>query len=226
MVTAPEEGPCTHDNVMDNHAKFTSERSSTPVNRWMILRHVNRPQMPTVRAETLPLTPVIQDGALKEERPKSCESLKHAMDNNTLEEEQSPTLVRDDAQGPPSIDSKPVRAPASSSPSVDSDGDSTSESDQRQSRRHRRVKTRSQHERSGRTTARSTADDEMPLRRSKRATAGRNPNPHNLPRSAALRMTELTVPPSFQELSKAMLNLGSMVQSAWLQAQVPTSNHK
>ena len=226
MVTAPEEGPCTHDNVMDNHAKFTSEGSSTPVNRWMILRHVNRPQMPTVRAETLPLTPVIQDGALKEERPKSCESLKHAMDNNTLEEEQSPTLVRDDAQGPPSIDSKPVRAPARSSPSVDSDGDSTSESDQRQSRRHRRVKTRSQHEHSGRTTARSTADDEMPLRRSKRATAGRNPNPHNLPRSAALRMTELTVPPSFQELSKAMLNLGSMVQSAWLQAQVPTSNHK
>ena len=226
MVTAPEEGPCTHDNVMDNHAKFTSEGSSTPVNRWMILRHVNRPQMPTVRAETLPLTPVIQDGALKEERPKSCESLKHAMDNNTLEEEQSPTLVRDDAQGPPSMESKPVRAPASRSPSVDSDGYSTSESDQRQSRRHRRVKTRSQHERSGRSTARSTADDEMPLRRSKRATAGRNPNPHNLPRSAALRMTELTVPPSFEELSKAMLNLGSMVQSAWLQAQVPTSNHK
>ena len=23
MVTAPEEGQCTHDNVMDNHAKFT-----------------------------------------------------------------------------------------------------------------------------------------------------------------------------------------------------------
>ena len=54
----------------------------------------------------------------------------------------------------------------------------------------------------------------------------RNPNPHNLPMSAALRMTELTVPPSFEELSKAMLNLGSMVQSAWLQAQVPTSTHK
>ena len=96
------------------------------------------------------------------------------------------------------------------------------QSGQRQSRRHRRVKTRSQHERSGR----STADDEKPLRSSKRATAGRNPNPHNLPRSAALRMTEVTVPPSFDELSKAMLNRGSMVQSAWLQAQVPTSNHR
>ena len=221
MVTAPEESQCTHDNVMDNHVQSTSEGSSTPVNRWMILRDVNRPQMPTVRAETVPSTPVIQDGALEEERPKSSESLKHVIDNHTLEEEQSPTLVRDDAQGPPSIDSRPVRAPARSSPSVDSDGDSTSESDQQQSRRHRRVKTRSQYERSGR----STADDEKPLRRSKRATAGRNPNPHNLPRSAALRMTELTVPPSFEELSKAMLNLGSMVQSAWLQAQVSTSHH-
>ena len=222
MVTAPEESQCTHDNVMDNHVQSTSEGSSTPVNRWMILRDVNRPQMPTVRAETVPSTPVIQDGVLEEERPESSESLKHVMDNHTLEEEQSPTLVRDDARGSPSIDSRPVRAPARSSPSVDSDGDSTSESDQQQSRRHRRVKTRSQYERSGR----STADDEKPLRRSKRATAGRNPNPHNLPRSAALRMTELTVPPSFEELSKAMLNLGSMVQSAWLQAQVSTSHHK
>ena len=93
MVTAPEESQCTHDNVIDNHVKSTSEGSSTPVNRWMILRNVNQPQMPTVRAETVPSTPVIQDGALEEERPKSCESLKHAMDDNTLEEEQSPVLI-------------------------------------------------------------------------------------------------------------------------------------
>ena len=110
---------------MDNHVKSTSEGSSTPVNRWMILRHVNRPQMPTVRAETVPSTPVIQDGALEEERSKSCESLKHAMDDDTLEEEQPSTLVRDDAQGPPSRDSRPVHAPARSSPSVDSDVSTT-----------------------------------------------------------------------------------------------------
>ena len=75
MVTAPEEGQCTHDNVMDNHVQSASERSSTPVNRSMILRNINRPQIPTVRAETVSSTPVIQDGALEEERPNSCESL-------------------------------------------------------------------------------------------------------------------------------------------------------
>ena len=126
MVTAPEDSQCTHDNVMDNHVNSTSERSSTSVNRWMILHNGNRPQMPTVRAETVPSTPVIQDGALEEERPKSSESPKHAMDDNTLEQEQSLTLVCDYARGSQSLDSRPVRAPARSSPSVDSDGDSTS----------------------------------------------------------------------------------------------------
>ena len=37
---------------------------------------------------------MIQDGALEEEHPNSGKSLKHVMDDNTLEEEQSPTLVR------------------------------------------------------------------------------------------------------------------------------------
>ena len=130
MVPAPEKSQCTHYNVMDNHVHSTSEGSSTSVNRWMILRDVNRPQMPTVRAETVPSTPMIQDGVLEEERPKSSESPKHAMDDNTLEQEQSPTLVCDDARRSPSLDSRPVHASARSGPSVDSDGDSTSESDQ------------------------------------------------------------------------------------------------
>ena len=115
--------------------------------------------------------------------------------------------------------------------SVDSDSDSTAESVLVKFRQRRltKVKNRSRH--SVRSTPTSTAESvdqsgTAPRRRTARATAGRNANPYNIPRSATLRTTAVVVQPSFDDLSEAMANLGaelssslgSMLHEAWLKA--------
>ena len=75
-------------------------------------------------------------------------------------------------------------------------------------------------------------NETVTLRRTKRSTAGRNPNPYNLPRYTALRMTEVSVQQSFGELSEAVSTLGaalssklsSMLQTAWMLSEAATAN--
>ena len=110
--------------------------------------------------------------------------------------------------------------------SVDSDSNGSSEPFLRQSERSRRSTSIS-------TVGSADENETVTLRRTKRSTAGRNPNPYNLPRSAALQTTEILVQPSFGELSEAMSTLGaelssklgSMLQTAWLQSQATTANN-
>ena len=58
----------------------------------------------------------------------------------------------------------------------------------------------------------SGTSEEMELpRRSKRSTAGKHPNPHNLPRSVLATNTGIAATPqtaNFKELSDAIANLG------------------
>jgi aconitase B len=56
------------------------------------------------------------------------------------------------------------------------------------------------------------------VRRTTRPTAGRHPNPLNLPRSVALRHVDAgVVVPSmdFRDLSEAVVGLGQVLQRAW-----------
>ena len=97
--------------------------------------------------------------------------------------------------------------------------DSTEESVFVKSRRKHLTKVKNRYRHSGRSTAISTAEpvdecDTVPRRRTARATAGRNANPYNVPRSATLRTTAVVVQPSFGELSEAMANLGAELSSS------------
>ena len=202
---------------------------------------------------------IIRNGNYHEEEPPTSPAPPvfhptHLEGHNNLKEEESPTPI-------PTIDkshqSDPTTAletrgdrqaqaedvgwtgtQARSCLSVDSDSNGSSEPFLRQSRRKRFVKIKSRSERSRRSTSISTAgsadeNETVTLRRTKRSTAGRNPNPYNLPRSASLQTTEILVQPSFGELSEAMSilgaelssKLGSMLQTAWLQSQAATANN-
>ena len=237
--------------------------SSTPVNIWVIINSGDESQVAPVREEsddvrdshngnggfsteyTLPIhlsspgrqtAPDLQKNSDSEEEESQIPNLATG-----VTPERSTTVFPEErlAQEVPTKYEETSGAHVRRCLSVDSDSDSTAESVLVKSRRKHltKVKNRSRH--SGRSTATSTAEsvdesDTVPRRRTARATAGRNANPYNLPRSASLRTTAVVVQPSFSDLSEAMANLGaelssslgSMLQAAWLKSQASRDGHK